>query len=45
MNLSNETVKILRDAGWYEGRKIDIKEIEENLEKLGYTIFPEVKSF
>jgi len=45
MNLSNETVKILRDAGWYEGRKIDIKEIEENLKKLGYTIFPEVKSF
>ncbi|WP_028531949.1 SUKH-3 domain-containing protein [Paenibacillus sp. UNC217MF] len=45
MNLSNETVKILRDAGWYEGRRIDIKEIEENLEKIGYTIFPEVKSF
>lgn len=45
MNLSNETVKILRDAGWYEGRRIDIKEIEENLEKLGYTVFPEVKSF
>ncbi|WP_063915660.1 SUKH-3 domain-containing protein [Paenibacillus elgii] len=45
MNLSNETLKILRDAGWYEGRRIDIKEIEDNLEELGYIVFPEVKSF
>jgi len=45
LTLSNETLKILRDAGWYEGRRIDIKEIEESLEKIGYTVFPEVKSF
>lgn len=45
MNMSNETIKILRNSGWYEGRNIDTKEIEENLEKLGFTIYPEVKKF
>ncbi|WP_163852624.1 SUKH-3 domain-containing protein [Paenibacillus elgii] len=43
--MNKETLKILRDSGWYEGRSIDIKEIKKNLEKLGYIVFPEVKSF
>ncbi|WP_406798397.1 MULTISPECIES: SUKH-3 domain-containing protein [Brevibacillus] len=43
--MSKETLKILRDSGWYEGRSIDIKEIEENLKRLGYIVFPEVKNF
>ena len=43
--MSEETLKILRDSGWYEGRSIDIKVIENNLEGLGYTIFPKVKIF
>ncbi|MFF0829894.1 SUKH-3 domain-containing protein [Brevibacillus sp. NPDC003359] len=43
--MSNETMMILRNAGWYEGRNIDTKEIEEHLEKLGFIIYPEVKKF
>ncbi|NEN87294.1 SUKH-3 domain-containing protein [Paenibacillus elgii] len=43
--MSEETLKILRDSGWYEGRSIDTKEIEENLEKIGFFVFPEVKKF
>ncbi|AWB46754.1 hypothetical protein DCC85_02155 [Paenibacillus sp. CAA11] len=43
--MSKETLKILRDAGWYEGRSIDTKEMEGNLERVGYTVFPEVKKF
>lgn len=43
--MSIETLKILKDSGWYEGRSIDIKEIEDNLKQLGYEVFSEVKAF
>ncbi|MBD8501250.1 SUKH-3 domain-containing protein [Paenibacillus arenosi] len=43
--MSEETVKILEDSGWHEGRSINIDEIIENLEQLGYEVFLEVKSF
>ncbi|WP_234399680.1 SUKH-3 domain-containing protein [Paenibacillus popilliae] len=45
MEISKETLKMLRESGWFEGRNIDIKEIEENLEQLGYVVFQEVKNF
>lgn len=45
LSMSKETLKILRNSGWYEGRSIDIKEIEENLEQIGYVVFPEVDKF
>lgn len=45
MNFSKETSEVLKGAGWYEERIINIKEIEENLEGLGYIVFLEVKNF
>ncbi|MCM3700719.1 SUKH-3 domain-containing protein [Paenibacillus macerans] len=45
LSISKETLKILRDSGWYEGRNIDIKEIKEDLEQLGYVVFPKVEDF
>ncbi|ANY65227.1 hypothetical protein BBD42_01085 [Paenibacillus sp. BIHB 4019] len=45
MNISRQTLITLENAGWYEGRSINIEKIEENLKKLGYTIFEEAKPF
>lgn len=45
MNISNETLKILSESGWYEGRKIDITEFKDNLKQIGYTVFQPVKDF
>ena len=45
MNISDFTIKVLNEAGWYEGRAIDTKEIEENLKQLGYNVFPSVQCF
>lgn len=42
---TKETLKILRDSGWYAGRKIDISEIKGNLEQRGYVVFPTVEDF
>ncbi|MGG4146241.1 SUKH-3 domain-containing protein [Paenibacillus algorifonticola] len=45
MSISRKTLVTLENAGWFEGRSIDIREIEENLKKLGYFVFEEVKLF
>ncbi|MGE5417101.1 MAG: SUKH-3 domain-containing protein [Acidobacteriota bacterium] len=42
---SDNTIQILKAAGWYEGRKIDIEVFESNLNKLGYEVFQPVKQF
>jgi hypothetical protein len=36
---------VLRNAGWYEGRKIDISEKVKRLEALGYEVFDQAKLF
>ena len=41
--LLEETKKVLKDAGWYEGRKIDISKHVEFLEDMGYEVFEEYK--
>lgn len=43
--LLEETKKVLMDAGWYEGRKIDISKHIEFLEDMGYEVFDELKKF
>lgn len=45
MSALQETIDILKDAGWYPGRKIDIKFMEEYLISSGYEVFPSVKAF
>ena len=45
MTIRENTLKYLREAGWYEGRKIDITEIVKYLEGYGYEVFEPVKSF
>lgn len=39
------TKDMLKDAGWYEGRKIDISAIERHYKEYGFEVFPEVKKF
>ncbi|AQR94244.1 SUKH-3 domain-containing protein [Clostridium saccharoperbutylacetonicum] len=43
--LFEETKKILEEAGWYEGRKIDISEHIKFLEDMGYEVFDAVKKW
>lgn len=43
--LLEETKKVLKQAGWYEGRKIDISKHIEFLEDKGYEVFDELKKF
>jgi len=45
MNISEITINKLKNAGWYQGRNIDIRTIEESLEKIGYVIFPKARGF
>ena len=45
MNISEITINTLKNAGWYQGRNIDIRTIEESLEKIGYVIFPKAREF
>ena len=45
MTIRENTLKYLREAGWYEGRKIDITEIVKYLEGYGYEVFEPVKRF
>lgn len=39
------TKKLLREAGWYEGRDIGVSPVEESLIEQGYEIFEPVKAF
>lgn len=43
--LFDETKKILEEAGWYEGRKIDISEHIKFLEDRGYEVFDALKKW
>lgn len=45
MDISEKTLNALQKAGWYEGREIDTKELESNLEKLGYVVYKPVRQF
>ena len=45
MEISNKTIEILKNAGWYEGRKIDISENLKFLEEKGFDIFESAKKF
>lgn len=43
--LLEETKKVLKEAGWYEGRKIDISRHIEFLKSKGYEVFDELEKF
>lgn len=43
--LHEETKKVLKEAGWYEGRKIDISSHVKFLEDMGYEVFDALKVF
>ena len=43
--LEDKTIKLLKKAGWYEGRKIDITKQVEFLQKEGYEVFDAAKKF
>ena len=43
--LEDRTKKLLKKAGWYEGRKIDITKQVEYLEKAGYEVFEAARNF
>lgn len=45
MLVGKNTLEILEQAGWYEGRKIDISGIEENLKSIGYKLSEEAREF
>lgn len=45
MEISNKTMKVLKNAGWYEGRKIDITETVKFLEERGFEVFEKAKKF
>lgn len=43
--MEKKTIEILKEAGWYKERKIDIKEIVEFLELRGFNIHEKAKRF
>lgn len=45
MEISNKTIEVLKNAGWYEGRKIDIDENLEFLKERGFEVFESAKRF
>lgn len=45
MEISNKTIEVLKRAGWYEGRKIDITENLKFLEERGFYVLDSAKSF
>ena len=45
MDVSEKTLEILKEAGWYEGRKIDITEMVSDLEKNGFVVFDTARRF
>ncbi len=40
-----KVMDILKDAGWFEGRKIDASIIEKHYKEYGFELFPEVSRF
>jgi len=42
---SNNTVKLLKQAGWFEGRLIDTSSFEKLLEEKGFPLFPSITEF
>ena len=45
MEISKKTIEVLKDAGWYEGRKIDIAENVKFLEERGFEVLESAKKF
>ena len=45
VEVSEKTMKVLKHAGWYEGRKIDITETVKSLEERGFEVFESAKKF
>lgn len=45
MEISNKTIEILKNSGWYEGRRIDISENVKFLEERGFEVLESAKSF
>ncbi|AGX41808.1 SUKH-3 domain-containing protein [Clostridium saccharobutylicum] len=45
MEISNKTIEVLKNSGWYEGRKIDITENLEFLKERGFEVFESAKKF
>ena len=43
--LADEVVRILRAAGWQEGRRVDTYEERRYLEEFGFTVNPAAESF
>ena len=43
--LDNKAKKLLKKAGWYEGRKIDITNYVRSLEDSGYEVFDAAREF
>ena len=44
-NMSDKTIQILKEAGWYENRNIDIENLVRFLSERGFEVFPSVKKF
>ena len=45
MSISEKTYKVLKEAGWYPGRKIDITETVKYLEDKGFEVLDSAKKF
>lgn len=45
MEISKKTREALIEAGWFEGRKIDISDIVAKLERNGFEVFDAAKNF
>lgn len=43
--MNEKSKEILKEAGWYEGRNIDIDDIVRYCEEGGYGVFPKAKEF
>jgi len=45
MEISNKTIEVLKNSGWYEGRKIDISENVKFLQERGFEVVESAKKF
>ena len=45
MTMQLKTIEILKEAGWYEGRRIDITEQIKVLQERGFIVFDDAKKF
>jgi hypothetical protein len=43
--ISDQAKEILRAAGWFEGRRIDISPIKQFLQEYGFSVFPTAVEF